>query len=140
MTAKDTRSTPALQALLNSSQKYHDAMDNFKDYGVEVSDVKIVLPQMMKQKDKAVAGLTSGIEGLFKKNKVSLNLKASLLQACLALPNSLHTLSFVSTASSGSCTRHMQMSLCRSHMLRAGAVSRALMKLMWPCLMAATRQ
>ena len=59
-----------LQALLNSSQKYHDAMDNFKEYGVEVSDVKIVLPQMMKQKDKAVAGLTSGIEGLFKKNKV----------------------------------------------------------------------
>ena len=45
-------------------------MDNFKEYGVEVSDVKIVLPQMMKQKDKAVAGLTSGIEGLFKKNKV----------------------------------------------------------------------
>lgn len=63
--------TSALQALLNSSQKYHDAMDNFKDYGVEVSDVKIVLPQMMKQKDKAVAGLTSGIEGLFKKYKVS---------------------------------------------------------------------
>ena len=64
-------------------------MDNFKDYGVEVSDVKIVLPQMMKQKDKAVAGLTSGIEGLFKKNKVSL--KASLLQAHFALPNALHT-------------------------------------------------
>lgn len=59
------------KALLNSSQKYHDAMDNFKEYGVEVSDVKIVLPQMMKQKDKAVAGLTSGIEGLFKKNKVT---------------------------------------------------------------------
>lgn len=65
-----TRSVFALQALLNSSQKYHDAKDNFKEYGVDVSDVKIVLPQMMKQKDKAVAGLTSGIEGLFKKNKV----------------------------------------------------------------------
>lgn len=60
-----------LQALLNSSQKYHDAMDNFKEYGVEVSNVKMVLPQMMKQKDKAVEGLTSGIEGLFKKNKVN---------------------------------------------------------------------
>ena len=46
-------------------------MDNFKDYGVEVSDVKMVLPQMMKQKDKAVNGLTAGIEGLFKKYKVS---------------------------------------------------------------------
>jgi len=72
-----------LQALLNSSQKYHDAMDNFKEYGVEVSDVKMVLPQMMKQKDKAVAGLTSGIEGLFKKNKVNcLLLDANNTLAC----------------------------------------------------------
>ena len=53
-------------------------MDNFKDYGVEVSDVKMVLPQMMKQKDKAVAGLTTGIEGLFKKYKVSCQLCAVL--------------------------------------------------------------
>ena len=53
-------------------------MDNFKDYGVEVSDVKMVLPQMMKQKDKAVAGLTTGIEGLFKKYKVSCQLRAIL--------------------------------------------------------------
>lgn len=72
-----------MQALLNSSQKYHDAMDNFKEYGVEVSDVKMVLPQMMKQKDKAVAGLTSGIEGLFKKNKVNcLLLGANGTTAC----------------------------------------------------------
>ena len=73
-----------MQALLNSSQKYHDAMDNFKEYGVEVSDVKIVLPQMMKQKDKAVAGLTSGIEGLFKKNKVN-----SSFPAFVCMPSSL---------------------------------------------------
>lgn len=72
------RDLPCLQALLNSSQKYHDARDNFAEYGVAVSDVKIVLPQMMKQKDKAVAGLTSGIEGLFKKNKVTCNLPATL--------------------------------------------------------------
>ncbi len=58
-------------------------MDNFKEYGVEVSDVKMVLPQMMKQKDKAVAGLTSGIEGLFKKNKVNcLLLDANNTLAC----------------------------------------------------------
>lgn len=56
-------------------------MDNFKEYGVEVSDVKMVLPQMMKQKDKAVAGLTSGIEGLFKKNKVNINW--NLLSDCV---------------------------------------------------------
>lgn len=83
-------------------------MDNFKDYGVEVSDVKIVLPQMMKQKDKAVAGLTSGIEGLFKKYKVSSDLNVSLpsSQAQPALPNAHTTLiiSCVSIAPSGACT------------------------------------
>ena len=30
----------------------------------------IDIPKMMAQKDKAVTGLTKGVEGLFKKNKV----------------------------------------------------------------------
>ena len=34
--------------------------------------VEIDLPAMMAQKDQAVSGLTKGIEGLFKKNKVTL--------------------------------------------------------------------
>ena len=70
--------TPAcMQALLNSSQKYHDALDNFSSYGVEVDNVRFVLEKMMQQKDKAVNGLTSGIEGLFKKNKVCLTSEAA---------------------------------------------------------------
>lgn len=67
-----------MQALLNSSQKYHDALDNFSSYGVEVDNVRFVLDKMMQQKDKAVNGLTSGIEGLFKKNKVCLARRAAL--------------------------------------------------------------
>jgi len=55
---------------LHSSHLYHDAAHKFKDYGISVSDVKVDLPQMMKQKESAVDGLTKGIEGLFKKNKV----------------------------------------------------------------------
>lgn len=35
-----------------------------------MKDVSVDFPQLMKQKDKAVKGLTSGIEFLFKKNKV----------------------------------------------------------------------
>ena len=35
-----------------------------------MGDIQLDLPGMMKQKDEAVKGLTSGIEGLFKKNKV----------------------------------------------------------------------
>lgn len=46
-------------------------MHKAKDYGVKVGSVSIDLPTMLSQKDKAVSGLTKGIEGLFKKNKVT---------------------------------------------------------------------
>ena len=49
---------------------YHDAKTHFSHYGVMVSDLKVDFPAMQKQKDTAVAGLTKGIEGLLKKNKV----------------------------------------------------------------------
>jgi pyruvate/2-oxoglutarate dehydrogenase complex dihydrolipoamide dehydrogenase (E3) component len=35
-----------------------------------VSGVSLNLPQMLKAKDESVTGLTKGVEGLFKKNKV----------------------------------------------------------------------
>eukprot|EP00850_Spirogloea_muscicola_P018091 SM000162S02369 [mRNA] locus=s162:118249:119838:- [translate_table: standard] len=50
---------------------YHDAKTSFAKHGVHVGDVSIDLPAMMAQKDEAVKGLTKGIEGLFKKNKVA---------------------------------------------------------------------
>lgn len=58
------------KALLNSSHKYHDAVHSLAHYGVMVGEVKIDWAAMQKQKDSAVAGLTKGIEGLLKKNKV----------------------------------------------------------------------
>lgn len=59
------------KALLQSSHMYHEAKHAFKHHGVIVSDVQVDLPAMMKQKEQAVTGLTKGIEGLFKKNKVT---------------------------------------------------------------------
>ncbi|GHP06691.1 hypothetical protein PPROV_000543600 [Pycnococcus provasolii] len=59
------------KALLNASHHYHDAKHNFEKYGITVGDVSISVEGMMKSKDDAVTGLTSGIEGLFKKNKVT---------------------------------------------------------------------
>lgn len=59
------------KALLHSSHLYEDARTNFAAHGVVVKDVGIDLPAMMKHKDGAVSGLTKGIEGLFKKNKVT---------------------------------------------------------------------
>jgi len=56
--------------LLNFSENFHKAK-NFTNIGIEVGEVKLNLSKMMKNKDKAVAELTKGIEFLFKKNKVT---------------------------------------------------------------------
>jgi dihydrolipoamide dehydrogenase len=58
------------KALLNSTNKFHEAQHTFKEMGIETGQVNMNFPQLMKSKDKAVGGLTSGIEFLFKKNKV----------------------------------------------------------------------
>jgi len=58
------------KALLNASHQYHEAQTHFAKIGIEHSGVKVNLPVMMKYKQTAVDGLTKGIEGLFKKNKV----------------------------------------------------------------------
>ncbi|KAF5831075.1 hypothetical protein DUNSADRAFT_13631 [Dunaliella salina] len=58
------------KALLNSSHKFHDAKHTFASFGVMAENVRVDWAAMQKQKDSAVTGLTKGIEGLFKKNKV----------------------------------------------------------------------
>jgi len=58
------------KALLHSSHMYESANHEFKDHGIEVKGVKANIPQMLKQKSDAVKGLTQGVEGLLKKNKV----------------------------------------------------------------------
>jgi pyruvate/2-oxoglutarate dehydrogenase complex dihydrolipoamide dehydrogenase (E3) component len=59
------------QALLNSSHLYHEAVHDFANYGITTEGVKIDVGKMMAQKEKAVTGLTKGVEGLLKKNKVA---------------------------------------------------------------------
>jgi len=58
------------KAMLNNSHIYHAAKHDMKHRGVEVPDVSLNLGEMLKFKDKAVAGLTKGIELLFRANKV----------------------------------------------------------------------
>ncbi|KAJ0556112.1 putative dihydrolipoyl dehydrogenase [Helianthus annuus] len=60
-----------LFSLLHSSHMYHEAKTSFAKHGVTFDNVKVDLAEMMGQKDKAVSTLTKGIEGLFKKNKVT---------------------------------------------------------------------
>eukprot|EP00003_Mantamonas_plastica_P022491 TRINITY_DN383_c0_g1_i2.p1 TRINITY_DN383_c0_g1~~TRINITY_DN383_c0_g1_i2.p1 ORF type:complete len:557 (-),score=215.95 TRINITY_DN383_c0_g1_i2:20-1690(-) len=59
------------KALLKSSQYYHEAQHTFEEHGVKVEGLSMDIGKMMEQKSSAVTGLTSGIEGLFKKNKVN---------------------------------------------------------------------
>ena len=58
------------KSLLNNSHLYHQILHDTKKRGIDVGDVKLNLAQMMKAKDESVAGLTKGVEFLFKKNGV----------------------------------------------------------------------
>ena len=58
------------KSLLNLSEKFHNAK-SFEKIGIETGEIKLNLDKMMKNKDKAVADLTKGVEFLLKKNKVA---------------------------------------------------------------------
>jgi len=58
------------KALLESSEKFEDAEKHFAEHGIDAK-VKLDLATMLKRKEEVVTGLTKGIEGLFKKNKVT---------------------------------------------------------------------
>lgn len=60
------------KALLEVSHKFHDAAHSFSDLGIDVSKPKIDVKKLIDNKNTIVAGLTGGIAGLFKKNKVTL--------------------------------------------------------------------
>ena len=67
------------KSLLSLSESFHKAQ-NFSKIGIETGEIKLNLPKMMKNKDKAVTVLTKGVEFLFKKNKVDyIKGKGSLL-------------------------------------------------------------
>jgi dihydrolipoamide dehydrogenase len=59
------------KALLQSSEKFAEAGHALAAHGVRLGSVELDLPTMLARKDKVVSDLTKGIEGLFKKNKVT---------------------------------------------------------------------
>ena len=68
------------KSLLNASEMYHKAKNEFKNFGIDASDVKLNLPKMMANKNKSVLTLTKGVEFLFQKNKIThLKGKGSIL-------------------------------------------------------------
>ncbi|HEY1288550.1 MAG TPA: dihydrolipoyl dehydrogenase [Burkholderiales bacterium] len=59
------------KALLESSENYERVLHQFKAHGISASGVKFDLKTMLERKDRIVGKMTSGIAGLFKKNKVA---------------------------------------------------------------------
>ena len=59
------------KALLQSSEKFLEAGHALAAHGVKLSGVELDLPTLLARKDKVVFDLTKGIEGLFKKYKVT---------------------------------------------------------------------
>jgi dihydrolipoamide dehydrogenase len=58
------------KALLDSSERYHEAGHGLAAHGIGVSGVTLDVPAMMKRKDTVVGQLVDGIGGLMKKNKI----------------------------------------------------------------------
>ncbi|KAK8810467.1 hypothetical protein WA158_007042 [Blastocystis sp. Blastoise] len=58
------------KSLLHSTEMYYSAKNEFKKHGIVVDKVDVDLKGVVRAKEKAVRGLTAGIEHLFKKNKV----------------------------------------------------------------------
>ncbi|TGK46954.1 dihydrolipoyl dehydrogenase [Leptospira bouyouniensis] len=59
------------KALLDSSEEFHKTKHKLADHGISVKDVKIDIAKMMARKDKVVSEVTSGVDYLMKKNKIT---------------------------------------------------------------------
>ena len=59
------------KALLHSSHLYEEAAHGFAKHGIKTKGLDVDIKKMQSHKDGIVEGLTQGIEGLFKKNKVT---------------------------------------------------------------------
>ena len=59
------------KALLESSELYREARESFGKHGVRFEKVRVDLDEMQKRKDDVVKSNTSGVDFLFKKNKVT---------------------------------------------------------------------
>jgi dihydrolipoamide dehydrogenase len=59
------------KAMLESSERFHEAKHALQVHGVRVGQVELDLPTMLKRKDEVVRGRTQGVDFLFKKNKVT---------------------------------------------------------------------
>lgn len=58
------------KALLDSSEHYHQAKEQFETHGIKLENLEVDMPQMIKRKGEVVKQTTDGIDFLMKKNKI----------------------------------------------------------------------
>jgi dihydrolipoamide dehydrogenase len=59
------------KALLESSEKFAETKSKLAEHGVKVAGVELDLATMLKRKERVVETLCKGIEGLFRKHKIT---------------------------------------------------------------------
>mgnify|MGYP001627352759 CR=1 FL=1 len=59
------------KAWLDSSERYHEAAHSFEAHGIGVGKLSLDMPKMAERVQKVVKGITVGVAGLMKKNKIT---------------------------------------------------------------------
>ena len=59
------------KALLESSERFAEASHALGDHGIDVAGVTLNLDKMQQRRVKIIRGLSQGIQGLFRKNKIT---------------------------------------------------------------------
>ncbi|MDA1183768.1 MAG: dihydrolipoyl dehydrogenase [Acidobacteria bacterium] len=59
------------KAMLESSERYAEARKDFAQHGIVLGDVGLDLKKMLKRKERVIKTSTSGVDYLFKKNKIT---------------------------------------------------------------------
>ncbi|GAA4416656.1 dihydrolipoyl dehydrogenase [Nibrella viscosa] len=61
------------KALLDSSEHFFNAAHTFAEHGIQLADLKVDLPQMIKRKQGVVDANVQGVQFLMKKNKIDVH-------------------------------------------------------------------
>jgi len=61
------------KALLDSSEHFHAAKERFAEHGIDLKDLKVNMPQMIKRKNEVVDQNVKGVDFLMKKNKIDVH-------------------------------------------------------------------
>lgn len=78
------------KALLESSEKFHEAQHDFQLHGIGLKDLKVDVKAMVKRKEDIVGKLTGGVAGLLKGNGVTTFEGKGMLKANKVVEVTLH--------------------------------------------------